>query len=111
MCVFRDCLFVDCVSGDPPTHRERERERRKEKAENEIKVIDRLPVASSFVDATPPRPTSVSHPLPHPTLGNGLKGWVVNQFIRLVESLSFFDILFGIGTSSLEWQIPPLLHR
>ena len=33
----------------------------KAELENEIKVIDRLPVAS-LVDATPPRPTSVSHP-------------------------------------------------
>jgi hypothetical protein len=28
VCGFCDCLFVDCVSGDPPTHRERERKQK-----------------------------------------------------------------------------------
>ncbi|KAK4022736.1 hypothetical protein OUZ56_008186 [Daphnia magna] len=41
------------------THPPRERESASS-VENEIKVIDRLPVAS-LVDTTPPRPTSVSH--------------------------------------------------
>ena len=45
----------------PPTEREKAEKVQFSSVENEIKVIDRLPVAS-FVDATPPRPTSVSHP-------------------------------------------------
>lgn len=49
-------VYVDCMLG---THPPRERESASS-VENEIKVIDRLPVAS-LVDTTPPRPTSVSH--------------------------------------------------
>lgn len=101
VCGFRDCLFVDCVSGKDPTEREgRRKQKMKSKLSTDFRWRRRL--STRRHRALLP---SLIHP-PLQLLGNGLKGevWVVDHLFVFLKGggLSFFDFLFGIGTSSLE---------